>query len=65
MRASRINTIFNRYANNMANQKPYLEDALRAERLANIGKDSAVRAVVKNMNNHQYTRNQYMGLSNG
>lgn len=60
MRASRINTIFNRYANNMANQKPYIDDALRAERLNNIGRPSAARAVIRNMTNRQYTRNQYM-----
>ena len=65
MRASRINSILNRYAKNIAKQKHYKQESQRSERLFKLGDVNAsalysARAALNNAMKRQYTRNQYM-----
>lgn len=64
-RASRINSITDRYTRNIANQRPYRQEAERAARLFDNNRANAAAIVTRNAMNRQYTRNQYMSNSNG
>ena len=63
-RANKAYKIYQRYRDNIQSKKSWTNEYAKAEAMENDNIDGAI-GVVRKANERQYSRNTYMGLSNG